>query len=517
MRGGTVNRGHAESAPDRPRHRPQPDAEGPVAVVDVGSNSIRLVVFNNLSRSPVTIFNEKVLCGLGRGVQRTGRLNPEGIPLALDNLARFVAIARGMRVTRIDMLATAAVRDSLDGPEFVAKAEERCGVPIRILGGDEEACFSALGALSGIPGAQGLVGDLGGGSLELVTIEENAIDQYVTLPLGPLRLIEASGGSLGKAREIVDKALGAIPWLDRNPIPALYPVGGSWRSLARIHMAQTNYPLSILHHYAMSRAAARDFTGLIAGLGRRSLARISGVPEARLDSLPYAAVVLERLLAKAGAASLVFSAHGLREGFLYGLLPEAAKREDPLIAACRDFADRSARGTGADDTLFRWTAPLFTSEQPEEANLREAACLLSDLGWRVHPDFRARQAFERTVQIPYVGITHRDRVYLASVVFARYGGNACADLAKGDFARIVGLIDKERHAQALVLGLALRLAHTVSGGVMRLLEQTRLEIAAGTLNLVLAGSARALDGAVVGRRLRSLARARGLKPEIRLV
>ena len=511
---GVVNKERAAGAMGRSKAAMAPG--GSVAVIDVGSNSIRLVVFDGLSRSPVTIFNEKVLCGLGRGLERSGRLNPDGIPLALDNLVRFVAIARAMQVARIDVLATAAVRDSADGPQFVAAAEKRCGVPVRVLGGDDEARYSALGVLSGIPGAEGLAGDLGGGSLELVTIEKNVIGDHVTLPLGPLRLIEASGGSLSQARQIIDDAFAGIPWLAKVS-GTLYPVGGSWRSLARIHIAQTDYPLSILHHYSISRSQAREFTSLIAGLGRRSLARIPGVPEARLESLPYAAVVLERLVARIGVKSLVFSVHGLREGYLYDLLPEAVKAENPLIAACRDFADRSARATAADDMLFRWTAPLFANETVAEANLREAACLLSDLGWRVHPDFRARQAFERTVQIPYVGITHSDRVYLASVVFARYGGNAEADLAKGDFARIVGLLDGERHGRAYALGLALRLAHTLSGGAMGLLERTRLETKGGTLALVLEGSARALNGAVVGRRLRALARAVDLKPELRLV
>lgn len=490
-------------------------AGGPVAVIDVGSNSIRLVIFEGLARSPVTVFNEKVLCGLGRGLECSGRLNPEGIPLALDNLARFVAIARAMQVARIDILATAAVRDSADGPEFVAAAEKRCGVPVRVLGGDDEARYSALGVLSGIPGAEGLAGDLGGGSLELVTMHGNKIGDHVTLPLGPLRLIEASGGSLSVARQIIDDTFAGISWLGKVS-STLYPVGGSWRSLARIHIAQTDYPLSILHHYSMTRAQAREFTALIAGLGRRSLARIPGVPEARLDSLPYAAAVLERLIARISAKSLVFSVHGLREGYLFDLLPEAVKAENPLLAACRDFADRSARGTAADGALFEWTAPLFPKESEADADLREAACLLSDLGWRVHPDFRARQAFERTVQIPYVGINHSDRVYLASVVFARFGGNADIDLSKSDFARIVGLIDKTRHAQAYALGSALRLAHTLSGGAMGLLSRTRLEIKGGTLSLVLEGPARDLNGAVVGRRLRALARALDLKADLRL-
>lgn len=497
------------------RSGPTARAGGPVAVIDVGSNSIRLVVFDGLTRSPDTIFNEKVLCGLGRGVERSGRLNPDGIPLALDNLARFVAIARAMQVARIDILATAAVRDSADGEAFVVAAEKRCGVPIRVLGGDEEAHYSALGVLSGIPGAQGLAGDLGGGSLELVTMDKNEIGDHATLPLGPLRLIEASGGSLNVARQIIDDAFAGIPWLGKVS-GTLYPVGGSWRSLARIHIAQTGYPLSILHHYSMTRSQAREFTALIAGLGRRSLARIPGVPEARLDSLPYAAAVLERLIARVGAKSLVFSVHGLREGYLFGLLPDDVKSEDPLLAACRDFADRSARAASADGVLFDWTAPLFPKESTADANLREAACLLSDLGWRIHPDFRARQAFERTVQIPYVGITHNDRVYLASAVFARYGGNAETDLAKGDFGRIVGLIEKERHAKAFALGAALRLAHTLSGGAMGLLARSCLEIKSGALILVLEGPACELNGAVVNRRLRTLARALGLRPEMRL-
>ena len=165
----------------------QPDS---VAVIDIGSNSLRLVVYDAPRRAAHTLLNEKVMCGLGRGLERTGRLNPEGVVQAKANLQRFVALARAAGAARIDVLATAAVRDAEDGADFVNDVEKRLSIRVRVLPGAEEGRLSALGVLAGIPDAAGVVGDLGGGSIELAAIGNGRVGSVATLPIGPLRLIE---------------------------------------------------------------------------------------------------------------------------------------------------------------------------------------------------------------------------------------------------------------------------------------------------------------------------------------
>src|SRR3954469_7698158 len=300
-----------------------------IAVIDIGSNSIRLVVYDGLHRSPVPLFNEKIMCGLGRAVEKTGRLNPDGVSLAIENIARFARLIDGMDVAQVEVLATAAVRDASDGAAFVAAIEHRTGLTVRTIAGEEEARLSAMGVLSGTPGADGLVGDLGGGSLELVGLDRGVIGPQVTMPLGPLRLIESCGGKLPAAARVIDQHLEALPWLSGHKGRPFYPVGGSWRALAKLHMEQVRHPLHIIHHYTVEGAQLRDFVGVIARQSRSSLDKMSGVSRRRSDTLPFAALALERLLRHVEPSVVVFSAHGLREGLLFDMLSPEEQREDP--------------------------------------------------------------------------------------------------------------------------------------------------------------------------------------------
>src|SRR5437764_1502811 len=297
--------------------------DGRIAVVDVGSNSLRLAVFERLGATLLPLLNERVMCALGRGIAVTGRLNPDGVQLALANVERFTALARALAVDHLAIIATAAVRDAADGHDFAAELEERCGVPVRIINGREEARLSAAGILAGIPDADGVVGDLGGGSVELVRVDANktpAIGAGVSLPLGPLRFVEFSDNRKAVIEQI-ERIIATAPLLRECVGKALYLVGGAWRAIARLHIEQTHYPLHIIHQYTIARRPAEAFLDVIAAQSRRSLERITGIGRRRLEVVPMAATILRRLIAFGKPDRLVFSAFGLREGYAYGLLP----------------------------------------------------------------------------------------------------------------------------------------------------------------------------------------------------
>ncbi|HJT08756.1 MAG TPA: Ppx/GppA family phosphatase, partial [Stellaceae bacterium] len=393
-----------------------------MAVVDIGSNSLRLVIFDGVRRSPRTLFNDKVMCGLGRNLEATGKLDPDGAQLARDNLQRFVSLARSIGVSRLDVLATAAVRDASDGRAFVSEIERRHRLKVRVLSGAEEGRLSAFGVIAGIPEASGVVGDLGGGSVELVPVTGGQVGAASTLPIGPLRLAEHAGDER-RLRDAIDKHLAAVPWLGTKVDGAFYAVGGAWRALARIHMEQTRYPLHIIQQYTLPRGEAEDFLDIIARQSRKSLEKITTVSRKRLDVVPIAARVLHRLLKRSTPRHLVFSAFGLREGHLYSLLSETAQRADPLLAACAEIAAANRRFGADGDELFAWTTPLFTGESAARQRLRHAAALLSDIAWHEHPDYRAEQALRSVLYMPVVGLDHGDRAYLAAIIYARYGGS----------------------------------------------------------------------------------------------
>jgi len=360
---------------------PVADALAPVAVIDIGSNSVRLVVYDAAKRAPVPVFNEKVLCGLGRGLDATGRLNPEGATLAQSSVHRFAALIEAMGVTDINAIATAAVREAADGAAFQAAVEEDCGFPIRVISGEEEARLSALGVTAEIPEAEGVMGDLGGASLELAHLQGGENRNQATLPIGPLRL--ACGPETGAGGEesghSLDDRLAAAPWLPAAKGGTFYAVGGAWRSWARMHMNHVDYPLRIAHHYEIRAAAADEFAAELAALAPDALAELPGFDNARADAIPFANLLLRRLIERTGVARVLFSAYGVREGLIFDRLPDALKAEDPLIAACRNLAAMTGRATADGDALYRWMSPAFAEESPDEARLRRAACLLADL------------------------------------------------------------------------------------------------------------------------------------------
>lgn len=471
-----------------------------IAVIDIGSNSIRLVVYDGLKRAPLPVFNEKVMCGLGRGVARTGHLHPEGVAQAVQNLVRFRQLADGMRVARIDVLATAAVREASDGAAFIEAVERGTGLTVQVIPGEEEARLAALGVLSGTPEADGVVGDLGGGSLELVAIEDHDIRNRVTLPLGPLRLVEQGTPRQANVIRFVDEQFEGLPWLDQARDRDFYPVGGSWRAIAKLHMEQSNHPLHIIHHYTQPAATIREFAGFVARQSRSSLEKMAGASRRRSDTLPFAALVLERFLRIAEPERVVFSAFGLREGHLFGLLPPEQKRRDPLLCACADLAERMGR-SGGTEILVSWTDGLLAGEDEAARRLREAACHLSDLGWAEHPDYRAEHAFLRILRFPFPAIDHGQRAYLALVGHARYAGSIDAPVTE----TVRGLLSEGQAAKALVLGLGLRLAHTLTGGASALLRRTSLKVSEEDLVLTLPEDATVLAGEVVERRLGALA------------
>ena len=469
----------------------------PVGVLDVGSNSIRLVVFEHDGRAPVPVFNEKVLCGLGRGVATTGMLDESAMADAHRNLSRFASVAKAMGVARMTAVATAAVREAGNGPAFVAEVRRRTGIRLEILSGEDEARTSALGVLSGNPDADGVVGDLGGASLELVDIARGRIRKQVTLPLGPLALTELSGGNLKRARAVVAAHLKSIPWLDRLAGRDLYLVGGSWRALARVHMALTDYPLKVIHAYAIEARAARPFLGRLPRLSKAQLKRIPGVTR-RVDALLWSALPLDEVVRVGKPRRLVFSSYGLREGCLFEKLSPAVRGQDPLLAYAGDLAVRQARFAPDVEAIVGWLAPVVPPGFPDR--LVRAAVLLGDIGWQDHPDYRAEHAFWRILHLPVVAIEHRERALLALTVHVRYHGHIEADLLTS-VRRLLAPGDAEA---ALTLGLALRLGYTLAGGDSRALADVRLETERRNLSLTFRGARRRLAGDVVGRRLEAL-------------
>lgn len=469
-----------------------------MGVIDIGSNSVRLVVFDGAARSPAYFYNEKVLCGLGRDLKETGRLHVEGRASALATIQRFVALAEHMKLSVLSAVATAAVREASDGEAFVADILRTTRLPVQVATGQEEAKLSAQGVLLGWPEAEGLVCDIGGSSMELARIEKRQIVAAETSPLGPLTLQNIPDDKLdAHIRATIEALAEKVPAKDDK----LYLVGGSWRAISRVDMSRRDYPLHVLHEYKMSREEIIDTCQWIRAQPPEELAKIQDVSSARMALAPMATRVLQPLIEILQPANVAISSYGLREGMLYAHMTKTIRKLDPLIEAARNMETASARFPGFGDALYRWIRPLYAQAPRSERRLIRAACLMHDVNWRAHPDYRAEVCFESVTRANLGGITHPERVFLGFALLGRYRMAHKVSLAQNALA----LLSPEEIRKSTALGRAMRLGAMMSGGVRALLNKSKLSVENGVVTLTLSEKARAHASEMVEKRLGALA------------
>lgn len=491
----------------------------PIGVIDIGSNSVRLVVYEGAVRSPTPLFNEKVLCGLGRSVASTGALDCEAVDRAVKALERFRAIAHVLKVKNLKAIATAAVREASNGAAFIARGEAAAGCMIEVLSGEKEAKLAAQGIMMGFVDADGIAGDLGGGSLELIDIAGDTLREATTLPLGGLRLIDTTGNKLEKAVDIIDQAIAKVPWLARGTARNFYAVGGTWRALAKMHMESVNYPLRVMQGYELPLREAIGFSEMVRRSKKpQSLPGISAIARARREVLPYGSLVMERLLRQMQPQKVVFSVFGIREGFIYGLLPGHERRRDPLLSFCEDYAQLRSRSVAHAHELCRWTDTIFAApdleETPDERRLRHAACLLSDVGWRAHPDYRGEQSVNTIAHAGLGGVDHSGRVFLALSIYYRHESDEEGTDKLSD--RLRALVSKRVQKRAKIVGAAVRTAHMLSIGMAGVIDEMPLTYENGSLVLAIPKVYAGLQGERLQRRFESLATLLGRRGVIKI-
>lgn len=423
-----------------------------VGVIDIGSNSVRLVVFDGAARSPAYFFNEKVMCALGASLAETGKLDPNGRTRALSALRRFCSITKGIGLCDLTAVATAAVREASDGPEFVAQVFKETGLKIHVVDGPEEARLSAQGVLLGWPGSYGLVCDIGGASMELAEISDGEVGQRLTTPLGPLKLINIKGGEKGR-RTFITKTLDDLQAKMGPQSDRLFLVGGSWRAIARIDMHRRGYPLHVMHEYRMTTRDIRETVKYIDASDLEELRSAINIPSKRMALVPIATQILKGIVKRFKPHDIAVSSYGIREGMLYEQMPQIMRDRDPLIESCHFAERKDARLPGFGMRLHKFILPLFQNSAPDRARLVRAACLLHDVSWRAHPDFRAEVCFEYATRANLGGLSHEERVFLGLALLHRYRNKRDGTRFKKMFL----LLNDDGQKDAEVLGKAMRL------------------------------------------------------------
>jgi len=478
---------------------------GPVGIIDIGSNSVRFVAYGGTARVPSSLFNEKTTAALGRGLPRDGKLDDDAMALTLEALARFRQLAREMGLKKLHTVATAAVRDASNGPAFL-KQIAALGLKPRLLSGQEEAELSGLGVISGNPRAHGIVADLGGGSLELVGVARGAAGEGVSLPLGVLRV--GTDPDLDALERMIRDTVKGTRLKEAARGNGLYLVGGSFRALALLDLKLLGHPLPIVHQHRIRR----DRIGELAEIGRsenpEKLKARTGLSPTRIAALTTAAKLLEAMCEVLEPARTIVSAFGLREGLLYRDLDAVTQAEDPLLAAALEVGERLGRFGDHGASLDQWIDPLFPDEPPEWQRLRLAACLLGDIGWNAHPDFRAERAVDLAIHGNWVGIDAHGRAMLGRALCAAFGGDG------GFNKQLLGLLKPGEDERACAWGRAIRLAQRLSGGTEALLRRSSLGLGDGQVVLTLHSRYRELASGAVERRLFQLAKSLGRSPII---
>ena len=468
------------------------------AIIDIGSNSIRLVVYQGPQRIPAILFNEKVMAGLGRGLADGGAIEQSAMTTAKAALKRFAAVTREMEVTSLRTVATAAVRDASNGQELI-EAADAIGLTIELLSGKQEARAAGHGVISAIPDADGIVGDLGGGSLELARVRRGSTEDCISFPLGTLR-IAAMRAKAGKTFErSVRRMIVDAGWAGRGDKLPFYLVGGSWRALARLDMDLCAYPLPIIHQYTMSVERIAKLGRTIGHIGKPRLRAVRGLSSTRAAALGDATALLNLILALTGSSVAIVSSFGLREGLLFDGLDQATRELDPLIVATREEGRVLGRFTEHGDLVDDWIGRLFPDDDPALLRIRHAACLLSDVGWHANPQFRAERGMEIALHGDWVAIDSAERAMLAQTIFTSLGG--------GTFLQpsLQQLASADRLSGAVGWGLAIRLGQRLSAGQAGPLERSQLSRTPRTVALELRNKDRELYGEAVEKRHLGLA------------
>jgi len=472
-----------------------------VAVLDIGSNAVRLVVYDGMNRAPVKIHNERNVCSLGADLGTTGRLSPEGVEKALQSIGRFAALITAMKIKNVRAVATAALRDAEDGSDFIAQVHKKFGLKIEVVEGAEEARLSAIGVMMNGLGSKGIIGDFGGGSLELIVVDNNRVKHKQSLPIGSHRLHATKGYDVRAA--LIDAQLDTVAFLPKCTGADFYALGGSWRSMAKTHMRMVDHPLKVMDQYTMMGPDALAFSKLLSQQSVASLEKTAGLSKKRVQDMGVAALAMERLLARLQPARLIFSATGLREGVIYDALPPAQQRQDALISSCRKIALKISRFDDLKSfkTMADWMMPLFKGQDSGFFRHLEAACLLSDTGWFEHEDYQAIHAFDRILLLPFYGVDHPGRAFLALANYVRYAGSGLENVARTTRK----MLTEEGITLAITAGLAMRVGYLLSGGALSLLRDAAFDVTPDTVTLVLKKKSIGLHADVITEALQDLA------------
>jgi exopolyphosphatase/guanosine-5'-triphosphate,3'-diphosphate pyrophosphatase len=420
----------------------------PVAVIDIGSNSGRVMIYRREAGGHLYILaGSRASLRLARGMDR-GRIPLEALDRTFEALRDFQSIARGSGVKRIVAAGTSALRDAANGPAFIRRVRRELGLSLQVLSGVEEARYGFLGAVGGLPVDDGILFDLGGGSLQVGRFLGRRLLGAGSLPLGALRVSDAflrsdppTAREVRRLRQHAKRVIEGAGLVELGPDQELVGTGGTLRNLARIDQRASGYPIPRLHGYVLTRGRLREITARLLSARSKKRARIPGLNADRRDSVTGGGLVIETLMEELEAEHVVVSGQGVREGLAMSLARESLEpaertRRTSLDALAARFAGWSAERAGRRERL---AATLSEALDPRtSAEMREVLRLgarILDIGRTVDFFDRHEHVADLVLATDLGGFSHRQVALLSAVV--RQGGDeeahprSLAPLVKG--------------------------------------------------------------------------------------
>ena len=472
--------------------------ENKIGLIDIGSNSIRLVIYRAGGRLPHPQFNERDVCRLGEGLAETGTLNQDRMDQALTTLRRFAQIIAASALDQVKVFATEAVRKADNAKPFIDAAEAILQAPIQILSGAEEAQFAGKGVLSGFVDVDGVVGDLGGGSLELIHVKN-----MVAVKSQPKASL-ACGHLIPLSKQDLEDMIHNLDWVDAVKGKTFYAVGGTWRAIATAYTAASKRRIDVVHGLTLSQA---ELTAMINDIEQAN-GEITGIPPARRSSMKQAVAVMRAILSIFDPKAVVFSSYGAREGLLYDELSNDIRRIDPLMAGVAEFATMTERYAGLGAALAQKMLPFLDAYKIKPQRLSEAVCYLADMSWLDHPDYRASLAIEKMLGLSVVGIDHKERAWMAAVLSVRYSGSFPSR------SLFRGMLKRKDRESARFVGLVMRMLMTASGGIPEVLEQIEVVVTKKSLTITFPKDLFGAKHGLIKRRIKAIESSRKAKKSI---
>ena len=425
-----------------------------IAIIDIGSDTVRFQIFENFKDNQVAIFNKKITCGLGKDLIKNNKLNKDSIKKAMNALYYIKELIDSSKIKNYEIFATEAVRVAKNRDAFIADAENILKKKIHVLTGDEEAKYSAMGCIVGLKKSNGLVADLGGGSLELAEVKKKEVMNTLSLPLGVHR-------AKSKNNKIIDKfksSLQNTEWLNENKFKRVILTGGTWRAIVKLYFDKYNYPLKVIHHFKPDFDNFVLMLEEVSNFKKKDLLQYSLITKDKTPFIRYAAKLALEIINKVSAKQVVISYTAIREGYISEKI-KLNYKNDPLeyqslkVAAIANELNSRAVNF---KNIKLFTNNFFKKRSYLNKRIRESAANYITTGDSIARDERGLFVFKQIIKSEILKFSHSDRVMLATIIFVFHNGINYNEIK--DYRKI---INKNKLLSSIELGLFLRIVYEI--------------------------------------------------------